>query len=318
MSTLVPSSDRAGPERRCAWRWFRPGTIRRWGVGARHPAVVPVNNWRGRAVDGICVSGSAFCATDFPWPARAQNAPMDDPPVTDPVYGGPVAWGGSLLDTQKDGSGLVYKRNRYYDPASGRFTQVDPIGLGGGLNAYGFGGGDQVSFSDPFGLCPPKDTNVSDCNNKTTLGRAWVALDGSGARGKEVIAGIVKGGFSVSTAKVIKDACGPGTNHGCINMATRAISLNDADNAGTMATTLAHEYKHTQQKKATTAVQSADNEQAAWDYASKVYDDLQEPYSSEAQAEVGADFTSERPTNPDRKANWNRWVQDAHAIDGLP
>ena len=43
-------------------------------------------------------------------------------------------------------------RNRYYDPASGRFTQEDPIGLEGGLNLYGFANGDPVNFSDPFGL----------------------------------------------------------------------------------------------------------------------------------------------------------------------
>jgi lysozyme len=66
-----------------------------------------------------------------------------------------MAWAGNLIETQQVGSGLVYKRNRYYDPASGRFTQVDPIGLAGGLNAYGFGGGDPVSYTDPFGLCPP-------------------------------------------------------------------------------------------------------------------------------------------------------------------
>jgi hypothetical protein len=35
-----------------------------------------------------------------------------------------------------------------------RFTQPDPIGLAGGLNLYGFAGGDPVNFSDPFGLCP--------------------------------------------------------------------------------------------------------------------------------------------------------------------
>ena len=34
------------------------------------------------------------------------------------------------------------------------FTQEDPIGLAGGLNLYGFAGGDPVNFSDPFGLCP--------------------------------------------------------------------------------------------------------------------------------------------------------------------
>jgi len=129
--------------------------------------IVPIYNWRDRASDGICVNGSAFCATDFTWPVRAENFTFDDPPVTDPVYGGPVAWGGSLLDTQKDGSGLVYKRNRYYDPASGRFTQVDPIGLAGGLNAYGFGGGDQVSYTDPFGLT----VVLADAETKKLIGQ---------------------------------------------------------------------------------------------------------------------------------------------------
>ena len=35
------------------------------------------------------------------------------------------------------------------------YTQQDPIGIAGGLNLYGFAGGDPVDFSDPFGLCPP-------------------------------------------------------------------------------------------------------------------------------------------------------------------
>ena len=47
----------------------------------------------------------------------------------------------------------MYRRNRYYDPATGRFTQEDPLGLAGGLNLYGFASGDPVNFSDPFGLC---------------------------------------------------------------------------------------------------------------------------------------------------------------------
>ena len=64
------------------------------------------------------------------------------------------SWLGTVLDGKTDaGTGLQYKRNRYYDPASGRFTQTDPIGLAGGLNAYGFANGDPVNFSDPFGLC---------------------------------------------------------------------------------------------------------------------------------------------------------------------
>ncbi len=61
-------------------------------------------------------------------------------------------WHGSLLEGKRDKSGLAYVRNRYYDPATGRFTQEDPLGLAGGLNLYGFAAGDPVNFSDPFGL----------------------------------------------------------------------------------------------------------------------------------------------------------------------
>ena len=55
---------------------------------------------------------------------------------------------------------MLYRRNRYYDPASGRFTQEDPIGIAGGMNQYGFGRGDPVNSSDPFGLAP--DTSFAD------------------------------------------------------------------------------------------------------------------------------------------------------------
>jgi hypothetical protein len=43
-------------------------------------------------------------------------------------------------------------RNRYYDPATGQFTQPDPIGIAGGLNSYGFAAGDPVTYADPYGL----------------------------------------------------------------------------------------------------------------------------------------------------------------------
>jgi len=77
---------------------------------------------------------------------------------------------------------MQYKRNRYYDPASGRFTQVDPIGLAGGLNAYGFGGGDPVSYSDPFGLCPPEDDNNANCTAGSSEWYAGRIANGEGNR----------------------------------------------------------------------------------------------------------------------------------------
>jgi RHS repeat-associated protein len=62
-------------------------------------------------------------------------------------------WHGSQLEDKQDAAGTLYRRNRVYDPVTGRFTQEDPIGLAGGLNLYGYAGGDPVNFSDPFGLC---------------------------------------------------------------------------------------------------------------------------------------------------------------------
>lgn len=72
------------------------------------------------------------------------------PDGTDP---GPRSWLGSLITGSRDASGLLFRRNRYLDPKSGRFTQEDPIGLAGGLNTYGFANGDPVSYRDPYGLC---------------------------------------------------------------------------------------------------------------------------------------------------------------------
>ena len=93
------------------------------------------------------------------------------------------SWQGSLLQKKRDVSGLTYARNRMYDPQTGRFTQEDPIGLAGGLNAYGYANGDPVNYSDPFGLCPPQDNNLNDCPGKTgalvQLGRMAPAINQS-------------------------------------------------------------------------------------------------------------------------------------------
>ena len=80
-----------------------------------------------------------------------------------PTVAGPVAWMGSLVQDAQDASGLMYRRNRFYDPISSRFTQEDPIGLAGGVNSYGFAEGDPVNYRDPYGLtaedgCDPPGT----------------------------------------------------------------------------------------------------------------------------------------------------------------
>ncbi len=49
-------------------------------------------------------------------------------------------------------AGLVHMRARAYDPALGRFLSADPIGTDGGINLYGYAGGDPVNAVDPQGL----------------------------------------------------------------------------------------------------------------------------------------------------------------------
>ena len=117
-------------------------------------------NWRGLAEASSWTTGSPADnqlpggpSTVIAWPAGEG---VYFKRAMDPYAGMTRTWIGSLPSNGRDGSGMLYRRNRYYDPSSGRFTQEDPIGIAGGMNQYGFASGDPVNFSDPFGLCPTK------------------------------------------------------------------------------------------------------------------------------------------------------------------
>jgi RHS repeat-associated protein len=121
-------------------------------------SVVPRETWRGQFHAGTspttgvrrdCPVGTQTGCLQIAWPGMQTNAAHS--------WGGEQpdirVWYGGLVDGMRDASGQMYMRNRYYDPATGQFTQTDPIGLAGGMNAYGFAAGDPVSYSDPYGLC---------------------------------------------------------------------------------------------------------------------------------------------------------------------
>jgi RHS repeat-associated protein len=48
----------------------------------------------------------------------------------------------------------MYLHARYYDPQLGIFLSPDPIGVAGGMNAYGYAFGNPVNLTDRSGLNP--------------------------------------------------------------------------------------------------------------------------------------------------------------------
>ncbi len=61
---------------------------------------------------------------------------------------------------RQDGDDLVYMRNRFYMPSTGRFMNPDPIGMAGGINLYGYVLNDPVNLVDPDGLEPITTTAI--------------------------------------------------------------------------------------------------------------------------------------------------------------
>jgi len=72
----------------------------------------------------------------------------------DGLFEMPLRFPGQYYDQE---TGTNYNYFRDYDPSIGRYIQSDPIGLGGGLNTYGYVGGNPIQLVDRFGLtaeCP--------------------------------------------------------------------------------------------------------------------------------------------------------------------
>ncbi|MFE7333196.1 RHS repeat-associated core domain-containing protein, partial [Streptomyces sp. NPDC057565] len=76
--------------------------------------------------------------------------PNGQPTVSGAASSNPYTFTGR----ENDGTGLLYYRDRYYDPETGRFISQDPIGQAGGTNLYQYALSSPTTYTDPTGDNP--------------------------------------------------------------------------------------------------------------------------------------------------------------------
>ncbi len=123
---------------------------------------LPSDEWRAEVIDPMGnLAGTVnldSIGVPHTWDAWGKN--------TSTTWDGMDAQGWKGLQPET-GTGLIYMRARWYDPALGRFISEDPAGLAGGINPYVFAGDDPINKSDPAGLysCAGVTINATDCGD---------------------------------------------------------------------------------------------------------------------------------------------------------
>ncbi|MGN6092483.1 MAG: RHS repeat-associated core domain-containing protein, partial [Luteibacter jiangsuensis] len=105
-------------------------------LGTPRAVIDPVRNvavWRWK------LEGEAFGA----------DRPNEDPDGDGQTFTFDLRFPGQRYDAV---SGLHYNYFRYFDPASGRYIQSDPIGLAGGISTYAYVANNPYLLIDPHGL----------------------------------------------------------------------------------------------------------------------------------------------------------------------
>jgi RHS repeat-associated protein len=101
-----------------------------------------------------------------------------------------------------------YNYFRDYNPATGRYTQSDPIGLSGGLNTYLYVNGNPVRYTDPQGLICGTGACAAVVAVVTAYGRCLAEcaiIEGAVA----ALGGTCPGGLAAAAASCVGDCLNP-------------------------------------------------------------------------------------------------------------
>lgn len=103
------------------------------------------------------------------------------------------------LGVVDDQNGLFFHRERWYDPAQGRFTQPDLMGIDAGdTNLYRYVHNAPTNLSDPSGRTPQLATQILEIVGRMEAGmqlQAWGATKGLGAVGVGIMEDLQMSGF---------------------------------------------------------------------------------------------------------------------------